>query len=324
MNITPLLQKLKPMVARRESALVHHLMGQAQARHPSSASFTLRTLVGIFVGVYATSAYANSGIGFLLLGQTLMVLALLPVIPIEAFVLSFVLGIPIGRALTLSFVANLASTFIGAVIALGVDALLMMSTGSAGPEPTKLSASLVLLPCIVLSWLIEYRSIAKRAKEFSSSQVRNATGLANLISSAGLIVFVWSSASGLSETGEMSPRVAVSEGLALASGVKAEIQEFYLEHRRLPDDARALKMGPPSTKYELTVHPGGRVQVKFNRPDLPDIHDKHVILAPTIESGYGFQMRWTCSSPNIENQRVLPADCRRPEKPQAGAMKKSP
>ena len=319
MTIKSLVQTLSRMGARCDSAcdsaLVHRRVMPELPQHHPSASITLRTLICISLGVYASCAYANSGIGFLLLGQSLMLLALVPVIPVEALVLSFVLGIPMGRALSLSFIANVVSTLIGALIASGVDVLLMMSTDSSGPEPTKLSASLMLLPCILLSWLIEYRSVAKRASECSSSQVRKATGLANLISSVGLIVFVWSSASGFRETGAMSTRAVIAEGLASASGAKAEIQEFYLNHRRLPNDARALKLGEPSTKYELTVLPGGRVQIKYNRPDMPTIHEKHVILAPTTNAGDGFQMQWLCRSPDIEDQGVLPVNCRRPNKP---------
>ena len=65
-------------------------------------------------------AWANSGIGYLMVSVPAVIISLLPVIFIEAPVLSRMLGVPLRRGLHLSAGANFRSTWLGVLIALGL------------------------------------------------------------------------------------------------------------------------------------------------------------------------------------------------------------
>ena len=110
------------------------------------------------------SAHANTGIGmgpFLPISVAL-VPALLVVIPLEAGILRLALPVRFGRALWLSFLANLLSTLLGAVFGAALDVALMSALRLATGLATFIAG--VLSMYALTAW-IEYRVIGRRLAE---------------------------------------------------------------------------------------------------------------------------------------------------------------
>lgn len=273
-----------------------------------SARVSLRSRVAVAaIALMPTLAFANAGIGYFMIALPIVVLALIPAIPLEALVLQAILRLSLQRALSLSLWANLQSTFIGLVLGIAIDVLLMAGTGSAGPEPTKGAATAMLVPLFLFSWWIEHRAIRRRATDLPGRRVALATGAANLLSYAAMLAFVWTTAF-LPERSTMSTRAQVSEAVLAASGMKSSIAEFWERNKRFPTDSRELGSMPLESKtFRVTVESGGRISVQILMLRDPDIDGKRIILTPVPGDG---ELRWNCSAPDIP-PRLLPSACRR-------------
>jgi hypothetical protein len=100
--------------------------------------------------------FANTGVPMLFVQLHLLVLALLPVIAVETWVLGRRLGLPFRRALNGATWANLASTFVG--FPLAWLALLGVQLMAGGGEAQGLSTPAGRLYAVTLQapWLIPY------------------------------------------------------------------------------------------------------------------------------------------------------------------------
>ena len=252
-------------------------------------------------------AHANAGIGFFLLDLPFVLAALLPAILVEALVYVPALHVPLGRALSHSWRANLASTLLGVVLGIAADFGLVAMTGSAGPEPTRGPALAMLVPFFLLSWWVEHRMIARRAAELPRSRVAAATAAANALTYAGMAVAVWLV---LPAEGSLRPQMIISEAMLAASGARSAVTERWLKDKSFPKDMREMGVAQqPGGRYRVSLGEGGRIEVEI-LVDNPRVGGKHLVLTqrPAPQSP---GLEWKCSSPDIE-QRLLPAPCREP------------
>ncbi|MDP5208999.1 pilin [Microbulbifer sp. 2205BS26-8] len=111
---------------------------------------------------------------------------------------------------------------------------------------------------------------------------------------------------------DYTKRSHVSEGLALASGAKAAVQEYYSSQGAWPatnsaaglDSAAKIK-GNAATS--LTVGANGVISVTFNSK-VAGTSANTLQLVPTDEGG---SIAWACSgSGTTINDKYLPARCR--------------
>ena len=131
------------------------------------------------------AAHANSGIGFFIPASMMLVVALLPVIPLEGLILGWRLRVPLRRAMWISFCANLVSTFVGAAIGIALDLAIGGLTGSLGAGGREgLVVSLVLMFGITV-WL-ENRT-ARQMQPDAAPRILGGVVAANLVSYALLV-----------------------------------------------------------------------------------------------------------------------------------------
>lgn len=252
-------------------------------------------------------AYANAGIGFLLLGVPVMLLALIPAILLEALILQRMLGGSLKPALWLSAWANLWSTLVGGLLAVLVDFTLMSASGSSGLEPTKLAVTIVLAPLFLITVWIESQVLLRRLSEMPRTRVVLAAVVANLASYLVMLVTVWASAI-FPEQGSLITRTRLSEGIATASPKKNAVEVFWAKHGRFPDNDQALGELPQKSKWvEVSVSRGGRIDVLVHMPTEPEIHNRHVWLVPEFAGG---TLLWKCTAPEVSDS-LLPLACRK-------------
>jgi hypothetical protein len=254
-------------------------------------------------------ALANSGVGFFMVGLPVVLLALVPVIPLEALVLAKILGVPYRRALSLSWRANVRSTLWGFVLGIGLDLALLAPTGSSGMPWTKAAATVALVPMFFFSWWIEHRAVARLATEFPRSRIATATGAANLLSYAAMIAFVWSTPMYPARS-QTDLRAHVSEAILAGALTRTSVAEFWMNKKRLPSSLEELGIvSPLPDKYSVAIERGGKISVLVITPQIPDLYGKHVVFAPAPDATAEGGLRWSCSSPDIE-PKYLPATCR--------------
>lgn len=249
-------------------------------------------------------AQANAGIGYFLMVLPIALAAFVPVVPVEALVIAGMLRLPFRQAFVLSLRANLRSTLWGLVLGVGIDLVLIGLGGSAGPEPTRSVATVILVPLFLLSWRIEHLSIVRNAPGIPAPGILLATGVANLLSYAAMIAAAWML---FPATGTMSARPAVDQAVASASELRVAISEFHAQHDRFPTDLAELNLKPASKVAEISLEKEGRVHVRIVLPAVAAVHGKVVILTPS-PSAAG-QIHWHCGSTEIE-PRFLPLSCR--------------
>ena len=105
-------------------------------------------------------------------------------------------------------------------------------------------------------------------------------------------------------------RAQVTEGLSLASGAKASVEDYYVQFGDWPtnNDAAALPdqhdiMG----KYTEHVSvKDNEIEIKFEYDANSNIHGKKVMLVATDEVG---SIHWSCAGDGIDKNH-LPAACR--------------
>lgn len=103
----------------------------------------------------------------------------------------------------------------------------------------------------------------------------------------------------------------LSEGLNLAGGAKAAVNEFYLDQGRFPsDNAEAGLAAPYKIKgrfvLSMTVS-SGVILIEYGGSSAPEISGRKLELVPRESKD---KLTWTCSAPYIA-QQFLPAACTR-------------
>ena len=257
-----------------------------------------------FAMALSGDALANSGIGFLGAASPMLVLALGPVIVVEAVVLAKMLELTARRAFIVSLQANVLSTILGVVIAFAVDIVLGSLTDSSGYEPTKTATSTMLVPMFGITWCVEYFAIARLLPDKERRQVLGTTGLANLISYAGMFAAAWAFFPAHSS---FPLRVAVYDGVSRAYSAKDAVGTFWAEQGRLPVSVQELPDGPAVFRQGITMEPSARVIVRLSPPGLPELDGKHLVFTPVLRSRD--ELEFKCSSPDIP-PKYLPLHCR--------------
>jgi type IV pilus assembly protein PilA len=89
-------------------------------------------------------------------------------------------------------------------------------------------------------------------------------------------------------------RSQVTEGLNLASGVKAEVAEFYSENHRWPDQAD-LPSDAPTGKHVSAIRVrGGSVIIVFGNEANKLIQNQGLALTPALDTND--EIRWICGN----------------------------
>lgn len=134
---------------RVDGAGSHGVAGRAHWRVPSHAlrqinvsrtgkkeleAMKLRGIVlsAFLLGLWVTEARADAGLPMIIVSMTGLIVTIVPIILVEAFVLSRGLGSPWQASIIASTAANLASMFVGIPAAWFLMVLLEMSTGGGG------------------------------------------------------------------------------------------------------------------------------------------------------------------------------------------------
>lgn len=261
------------------------------------------------LALWPGAALANTGIGYFMVPMPVVVLALVPAIALEAWVLKALLGLGWKRGAILSLRANVVSTLYGLVAGLALDLLLAIGTGSSGFPWMRAGVAIMLVPWFAFSWWIEFRVVAKRLAELPRKAVRRATGAANTLTYALMMAFVF--------FGPLVPirdvsyqRAQVTEAILKAHAARERVEQFWHAHRRLPDDPREvdLEAMQADDRFAVTLGRGGRISVEIRMPREPEIDGKHVELAPVADPGAD-KLRWLCGSRDLVI-RYLPGGCR--------------
>ena len=265
----------------------------------------LRLAAAVLLLAAPAVAQANTGVGYLMVTLPVIVLALLPVIPVEAAILWRLLKLPVRRALYLSFVANLYSTFAGAIISFPFDIGFGTMTGSSGVEFTRVAVSIMLVPMFFITWWVEQRVIVSRLAEWPAPRVRRSAFAANLVSYIAMIAWALLFLPQYSAT---QSRAYTSEAILGAGSLKAAVQAFWENHKRFPADLKELgEVAASDGRHSAGLAANGRISVRINRP-VPDLQGRQVLVWPVVE---GDKLIWKCGSPDIE-PKYLPSACREP------------
>jgi len=165
---------------------------------------------------FITPAYADIGLPMIFVTVPNMLLAIVPVIGLESYILSKKLKLTPKRSLVTSAVVNVASTFIGIPVSWFVLALLQIMTGGGraygintlmqkllsvtwqAPWLIPYESSyywmipaalcFLLIPFFFVSWLIEYMLARRILLDVPFQEVKKAVFIANLASYGGLLV----------------------------------------------------------------------------------------------------------------------------------------
>jgi hypothetical protein len=266
---------------------------------------TARLALAIVLTLASPVALANVGIGFLMLTVPVILIALLPVIPLEAVLLQRLLSLPFKRALYLSFIANLWSTLAGSILSFPFDLALGIATGSSGGEFTRGAVSVMLVPMFFITWWLEYSILKKRLAEIAAPRLKRSTFAANLVSYIAMIACALIF---LPEHGPTPSRAYTSEAILVASSLRTSIHAFWMEHKRFPSSLKELgETAPPDKHYAVSLDANGRISVRINR-EVRELQGKHVVVWPVVE---GDKLEWKCGSPDID-VRYLRSTCREP------------
>lgn len=172
----------------------------------------------LLIIVSASPAYADAGVPMIFVTFPGMLIALIPVVGIESYVLKHALGLTISRPIKTSAITNSVSTIIGIPLtwlllvvaqmvtgggrAYGIDTVFQKFLSVTWQAPWLIpyesqlywmipAATLVLLiPFFFVSWFIEHQVAKRILMEISSVRVNRSIFRANLISYTLLALFV--------------------------------------------------------------------------------------------------------------------------------------
>lgn len=268
-------------------------------------------------------AWANAGVGFLVIAIPFLVMAFPLAVLVEAPVLARLLRTRLGQALRWSLIANLVSTVLAAGIGIVVDIAVFAPTGSSGATASRTAALASLVPMFFVTWWLEQWMIRRmQPKEAARSPVL-ATFTANAVSYALLAgTLAWIPSDSL-DYPRGDARWRVGEVLAAMSAQKTEVAEFYATQGRFPEPRVVIGAGEGRYLKSLRVEANGRIAAQVHYPGTGELDGKHMVLAPVVVTGGGI-VAWDCYSPDMSERanRYLPANCRqgppRRASPEAG------
>jgi hypothetical protein len=285
--------------------------GLSEKRLPSAPT---ALAAGALAMAMPGAACADYGMGFVDKALQTFVYALVPMIVLEAVVLAIMLSLPAFRALRVSLNANVASTIVAVIGILAIE-MLVRGAKLPGPGPTKIAASMIMLPLFCMAWRLEHSTVVRLAPDKPRHRVFRATGWANLISYCAIFAVAWAYAPSSGTYGLTS---RVTEAAMSAESTKDAVSRFWEQHGRLPVSAQELPEGIPTfTRDTITLEPSGQVSVRLSAADMWELDGTHFIVTP-IAHGSKYPLDWQCSSPDI-TLKYLPMTCRRPAGERAGA-----
>ena len=247
-------------------------------------------------------AQANVGIGWFAPSLDATIPALLPAILVEAVVLARLLELRFGRALWIAFVANLASTILGAIVALMVDRV-----AGSSPYPDRELILAALVPMFFVSWYIEWLVVLPRLAPDRKPRAFKATFAANLLSYALIVLAVLAV---MAPAGQAATKHHVHMALIPFFSAKTEVALHHMEKGAFPPP-RALPTGGPNLS-SLAIEGEGRIVAVLSFPASPDAHGKRVVLVPRVQDGQ--IVAWECSAPDV-HPKYLTTNCREPPEP---------
>jgi hypothetical protein len=254
-------------------------------------------------------AWANAGIGYLLPAAPALLLALLPVILIEAPVFAGILRLPLQDGLKLATSVNLRSTFLGFLFALVADiGLITLSDGSMGPVPGRAPLLGALIPMFFFTLWIEDRAAARRHPELSRTRVALATIAANILSYAALAAVVIETST-FRFYDQLGYRDHVHVASLAANRWKDAVEKHWQSNKRFPERAEDLGLALHQERRgvgTVTLEPAGRIVLLLKFPADPDLDGKRLIYEPRIA---GDSLQWKCRAPDLAPQ-FAPYDCR--------------
>ena len=265
-------------------------------------------LVVLVLGFFPGSAWANVGIGYLAASWPALLLALVPVIFIEAQVLSAILRLPFWPGVKLSARANIRSTLLGLPIALVVDLVLsLLAGGSAGFFPSRGSAVASLVPMLFVTWWIEHRAITRKLPEQPHKRIALATFAANALSYAALAAAVaWMPFFKFYD--QMAYREHVYIATHAVDPWQTKVSEYWQAHKRFPERPADIGLDAPEARRHVrgvTLGPGGRIVLELDFPQDPELDRKQLVYEPRVA---GDGLKWQCRAPGL-NPRYVPPSC---------------
>ena len=105
-------------------------------------------------------------------------------------------------------------------------------------------------------------------------------------------------------------RDQVMTGIAIASGFKVSVVDYFEQHQRYPsanEDAGLPEQISDDNVRSIELREGGRVEITYSKPEM--LKDKKLFLTPSIGSSTD-SLIWMCESPDIE-PIYLPNECRK-------------
>jgi hypothetical protein len=242
------------------------------------------------------AAHANAGIGLLVLAVPITIIALLPAILIEGPVLARILQLPGGRAMWVSCVANIASTILGTLIAV-VTSVIPLMYGEFMRETVLIS----LVPMFLVSWWLEYLVVRRMLPPEKRPRSRRATGVANAITYAAMLIGV---AIFVPPESATFNRWRLSPALAELGVARMEVGEHFASHGAFPPPKRFTPTD--RSVKSLTLEPGGRIIATLSFPGREVADGRHIVYEPIVLGGK--LSDWKCSSDIAP--KYLPAACR--------------
>lgn len=107
-------------------------------------------------------------------------------------------------------------------------------------------------------------------------------------------------------------RSQVAEGISLASSAKAAATEYFQDRGLFAPDNESAGLPPAATirgdyVTQVTVVPGGDIQISFGNRAHPYIAGDVMTLTPTNNDG---SVSWECNSDAAIADRFVPEACR--------------
>jgi glucan phosphoethanolaminetransferase (alkaline phosphatase superfamily) len=261
---------------------------------PKTVHWVLIALIG-----YSASCHANAGIGLFLIVLPLIVLTLPIVVLIETVYLRYRLKLQWPKAFAICLLANIISTLLGLVIGVGFDLTLIFASGSSGYEPTKIAASIVLLPMFYLTLRCEFLVWRWRDKKLVGQGLARALFAAHLLSYAVLFAFVWLHSAFLNEA-TLPVRVRLANQTQSFNPAKDKVADFAALKARLP---KAFELP------ELPLDDHGRLSKAVDEVVFPI--GTRMVLTPSLQKNNS--VRWRCQVQAAKSQaldrRYLPWAC---------------
>ena len=248
--------------------------------------------------VISFDACADMGIGLLMMWIPPAIVALLPAILVEGPVLSRFLHVPGRRGLWLSFVANIASTMAGIVVAIAASLVI-----PGGAQMARELTLVALVPMFFFTWWLERWVVASMVEPATKPLAKKATLVANAITYAAMAIGAWLL---------LPPNYAVFDRFRLAGPLmelglaKVEVAKYFDEHQHTFPPPKSF----PTTNVNvrsIVSDADGRLVLTLSFPASKIADGKTIVVEPVVDKGV--IKEWRCYSRDLEAKH-LPASCR--------------